>query len=122
MQGIKSGTMVLIGSVAGDRGRQSNYIYGTAKGCVSIFAQGLRNRLYKYGVNVITVKPGLTDTPMTDGMNKDGILWSSPDKVAQDIVRAIRKNKSIVYSPSYWRFIMFVIRNIPEIIFKKLSL
>lgn len=122
METLKKGCIVVVSSVAGDRGRQSNYIYGSAKGAVSLFAQGLRNRLFKHGINVITVKPGFVDTPMTDGMNKDGPLWSSPERVASDIVTAIDKNRSTVYTPGFWRLIMLVIQHIPDFIFKRLSL
>ncbi len=122
MESSKQGTIVVISSVAGDRGRQSNYVYGSAKGAVSLFAQGLRNRLFKSGINVITVKPGFVDTPMTDGMNKKGLLWSQPDRVADDIVTAITKKRTIVYTPRFWQLIMLIIKHIPEFIFKRLSL
>jgi len=116
-----SGTIAVIGSVAGDRGRQSNYVYGAAKGMLAIFLQGLRNRLHKHGVNVLTIKPGFVDTPMTAAFNK-GALWASPDQVAARIVLAIDKGWDIVYVPGFWRPIMFIIRSIPERMFKRLSL
>lgn len=116
------GNIIFISSVAGDRGRQSNYIYGSAKGGLSIFAQGLRNRLVKVGVNVITIKPGFVDTPMTYGMNLPKRLVASPDKVAEDIYKAVKKNKSIVYTPWFWKPLMLIIKSIPESIFKKLNL
>lgn len=115
------GTIAVISSVAGDRGRQSNYIYGSSKGALSIFLQGLRNRLYPCGVNVITIKPGFVDTPMTDGMKK-GILFTNPETIAKGILTAIKKRKDIVYLPYFWRWIMTVINLIPESIFKKLKL
>ncbi len=115
------GSIVAISSVAGDRGRQSNYVYGTAKGAVSIFMQGLRNRLSKKGINVITIKPGFVDTPMTADFKK-GALWASPDDIAKGILSAIEKGKNEVYLPSFWWLIMLVIKSIPEFIFKKLSL
>lgn len=115
------GTIAVIGSVAGDRGRQSNYIYGTAKGGLSIFLQGLRNRLHKRGVQVLTIKPGFVDTPMTASFKK-GFLWASPDTIARGIERAISHKKDEVYLPGWWAAIMLVIRNIPERVFKSLAL
>jgi short-subunit dehydrogenase len=117
----RSGTIAVISSVAGDRGRQSNYVYGSAKALVSAFLSGLRQRLSKSGVAVITVKPGFVDTPMTAAFPK-GPLWAKPDKVAADIVRAIDTSASVVYVPGFWRLIMFVIRSIPEGIFRRLKL
>lgn len=115
------GSIAVISSVAGDRGRQSNYIYGTAKGALSIFLQGLRNRLYKSGVQVLTIKPGFVDTPMTAAFPK-GPLWATPEKVASDIEKAIGKGKDELYTPGFWYLIMAIIRSIPEFIFKRLSL
>jgi decaprenylphospho-beta-D-erythro-pentofuranosid-2-ulose 2-reductase len=116
-----SGCIAVISSVAGDRGRQSNYVYGAAKGGLSIFLQGLRNRLSKTGICVLTIKPGFVITPMTADFKK-GILWAQPKKVANDIVSAIRKRKNVLYVPWFWRWIMLIIRNIPESIFKRMSL
>jgi hypothetical protein len=115
------GSIAVIGSVAGDRGRQSNYIYGTAKGAVALFLQGLRQRLYKSGVHVLTVKPGFIDTPMTNQFSK-GLLWSRPEAVARAIDAGIRKRRSVIYVPAYWRLIMAVIRSIPEVIMKRVVL
>jgi short-subunit dehydrogenase len=115
------GTLAVIGSVAGDRGRQSNYVYGTAKGMLAIFLQGLRNRLHRRGVNVLTIKPGFVDTPMTAGFEK-GPLWASPEQVASRIIVAIDKGWDVVYAPAFWRLIMLVITTIPERVFKRLSL
>ncbi len=117
----KRGCIAVISSVAGDRGRQSNYIYGTAKSATTTLLQGLRNRLYPFGINVITVKPGFVDTPMTAKMKK-GFLFASPEAVAKGIHRAIDKNKSVVYLPFFWRWIMLIIIHIPEFIFKRLKL
>ena len=118
----ESGVIAVIGSVAGDRGRQSNYVYGSAKAMVASFCSGLRQRLFKSGVHVITVKPGFVDTPMTRDFKK-GILWATPEKVARDIVQACDSpTRSVVYTPSFWAFIMLVIQHIPEMIFKKLKL
>ncbi|MBL4868640.1 MAG: SDR family oxidoreductase [Pseudomonadales bacterium] len=117
----QEGTIAVISSVAGDRGRQSNYIYGTAKAAVSTFTQGLRNRLAKSDVNVLTIKPGFVDTPMTADFDK-GALWASPDTVAGEIFKAINRGKDIIYTPFFWRYIMIIIKAIPEILFKKLKL
>lgn len=115
------GSIAVIGSVAGDRGRQSNYVYGTAKGAVSIFLQGLRNRLSKANVQVLTIKPGFVDTPMTAAFKK-GALWASPDAVAAGILKGIENRKNEIYTPFFWRWIMAIICSVPESIFKKLSL
>lgn len=117
----RHGSIAVIGSVAGDRGRQSNYVYGTAKGALGIFLQGLRNRLHKSGVQVLTIKPGFVDTPMTAAFPK-GPLWATPEKVAVDIEKAIEKNRDVLYTPGFWWLIMSVITAVPETIFKKLSL
>ncbi|MCP3871007.1 MAG: SDR family oxidoreductase [Gammaproteobacteria bacterium] len=116
-----SGTIAVLSSVAGDRGRQSNYLYGTAKGALSLFLQGLRNRLYPSQVNVITIKPGFVDTPMTDTFPK-GLLWAQPERVAADIYKGINKGRDIIYTPFFWRYLMWVIKAIPEPLFKRLSL
>ena len=117
----KKGGLIGISSVAGDRGRQSNYLYGAAKGGLSLFLQGLRNRLATTPVHVLTVKPGFVDTPMPQDL--DGLfLVAPPAKVADDIVRAYEKKKNVLYTPFFWRWIMLLIRSIPERIFKKLKL
>lgn len=117
----KSGSLAVISSVAGDRGRQSNYLYGTAKAAVSTFLQGLRNRLSKSGVQVLTIKPGFVDTPMTAEFDK-GPLWATPELVANDIIKAINKGRNTLYTPWFWLGIMTIIKAVPEFIFKKLSL
>ena len=117
----KQGTIAVISSVAGDRGRQSNYVYGTAKGALSIFLQGLRNRLYKSGVQVLTVKPGFVDTPMTASFKK-GALWATPDAIASSIYSAIERRRDVIYAPFFWFWIMAIIKLIPERIFKNLKL
>lgn len=117
----RHGTIAVIGSVAGERGRQSNYVYGSAKGMLAIFLQGLRNRLHKSGVKVVTIKPGFVDTPMTATFPK-GPLWATPEQVAQAIVKAMDRGSAVLYTPFFWRGIMAIIRAIPEAIFKKLSL
>jgi len=118
----KSGVIAVISSVAGDRGRGSNYVYGTAKAGVSAFLQGLRNRLSKAGVSVITIKPGFVDTPMTAHIDKKGPLFVGPEVIAKGIYQAILNKKDVVYLPAFWFGIMSLIIHIPESIFKKLSL
>ena len=122
MQQQGSGTIAVISSVAGDRGRPSNYVYGTSKAMVTTFLQGLRARLFKYNVNVLTIKPGFVDTPMTDSIDKSGPLWAQPEDIAEGIAHAIASGKSEVYLPRFWGLIMFIIKSIPEFIFKRLSL
>ena len=116
------GTLAVISSVAGDRGRQSNYIYGAAKAGLNVFAQGLRNRLDRAGVNVLVIKPGFVDTPMTAEFAAKGLLWATPERVASDIYKAIVQGRHTVYTPWFWRWIMLGIRCIPEVLFKRLSL
>jgi len=116
-----SGTIAVITSVAGDRGRRPNYVYGAAKGGLSIFLQGLRSRLHPFGVRVVTIKPGPVDTPMTAHMAKTP-LFTNPARVAGDIFRQLTKGRAdIVYSPWYWRWIMLMLRMVPESRFKKMS-
>jgi len=116
-----SGSIAVISSPAGDRGRQSNYIYGTAKGALSIFLQGLRNRMAKSNVHILTIKPGFVDTPMTKDFKK-GFLWVSPEVISKGIYKAIKKKKEVVYLPFFWLFIMLIIKSTPEKIFKHLKL
>lgn|SRR5487761_13228 len=117
----RRGYICAVSSVAGDRGRQSNIIYCAAKGGLSIYLQGLRNRLHHYGVQVITVKPGFVDTAMTYG--RPGLfLVSSPQAVAEGILKAIRKKKDVVYVPRFWRGVMLAVRLIPEPVFKRMRL
>jgi decaprenylphospho-beta-D-erythro-pentofuranosid-2-ulose 2-reductase len=116
-----SGTLAVISSVAGDRGRMSNYLYGSSKAGLSAFLGGLRNRVDREGVTVLTIKPGPTKTAMTANMPKNE-KFADPESVAESIVSAIDKRKDILYVPFQWQPIMFIIRNIPERIFKKLNL
>jgi short-subunit dehydrogenase len=118
----KQGCIAVIGSVAGDRGRQSNYVYGTAKAAVTTFLQGLRNRLAPAGVQVLTIKPGFVDTPMTAAFEKKGPLWAQPEQVARAIIKAVDGGRNQVYVPWFWWGIMMIIRHIPEFIFKRLRL
>lgn len=116
-----SGLIVGISSVAGDRGRQSNYVYGSAKGAFSLFLQGLRSRLCKHGVRVVTVKPGFMDTKMTFG--KPGLfLVASPEQAAAAIVKGMNGKSDVLYVPWFWRWIMLIIKSIPEPIFKRMKL
>lgn len=117
----KKGTIIIVSSVAGERGRQSNYTYGSAKAGLTAYASGLRNRLFKSGVHVLTVKPGFVDTPMTYGMNLPKLLTASPQKVGKDIYEAAIKRKNVLYTAFYWRWIMCVVRSIPEFVFKRLK-
>jgi short-subunit dehydrogenase len=118
----RAGMIVVISSVAGDRGRQSNYVYGSAKALVTAFTSGLRQRLYPLGVAVITIKPGFVDTPMTAAFPK-GPLWAKPQRIAAGIVSAIdRGSATVLYLPSFWRLIMLIIRSIPETVFRRLKL
>ncbi len=117
----KSGFIIGIASVAGDRGRQSNYVYGAAKGALSLYLQGLRNRLCANGVRVITIKPGFVDTGMTYGL--PGLfLVASPHSIGECIVSSLNKSADIVYLPWFWRYIMLIIKHIPEPIFKRMKL
>jgi short-subunit dehydrogenase len=118
----RCGCIAAITSVAGDRGRRSNYVYGSAKGGLSLFLQGLRSRLYPAGVRVITIKPGPVRTPMTDDV-PTAVQLGDPRRVASDIVRALAgRSPDILYTPPLWRFIMAAIRLIPEGLFKRLPL
>ncbi len=116
------GFIIGIGSVSGERGRQSNYFYGAAKGAFGIYLSGLRNRLAKHQVHVITVLPGFIDTKMTSGMGLPALLTASTEQVAVDIFKAYRKSKNIIYTRWFWRWIMAIIKAIPEPLFKRLSL
>lgn len=111
------GTLAVISSVAGDRGRKSNYVYGASKAGLDAFLSGLRNRCDRAGVQVLTIKPGFVATPMTAHVPKNR-LFASPDRVAGDILSAVRKRKDVVYVPWFWRPIMAIIKAVPERIFK----
>ncbi len=117
-----SGFLAAVSSVAGDRGRQSNYHYGAAKAALSVFLSGLQNRLHKRGVSVTTIKPGFLDTKMTWGLDLPARMVTDPEYAAGIAVRAILKRRGVVYVPEKWRLIMLIIRHIPGVIFKRLSL
>lgn len=114
------GCLAVISSVAGDRGRASNAIYGAAKAAVSAYASALRQRLNSHGIDVLTVKPGFVDTPMTADIGRKGVLWAKPDRIAAGILRAIRRRRTVVYLPWFWRPIMITIRLLPEFVFRRL--
>ncbi|RFP87354.1 SDR family NAD(P)-dependent oxidoreductase [Rhodobacteraceae bacterium 63075] len=115
------GSIVGVGSVAGDRGRLGNYVYGAAKAGFATYLSGLRNRLGREGVHVMTVKPGPVDTAMTWGLGPQPFM-TTPDTVARDILKGLRKGRNVVYTAGIWRWVMLVIRMIPEPIFKKMSI
>jgi decaprenylphospho-beta-D-erythro-pentofuranosid-2-ulose 2-reductase len=121
MCGAGSGFLVGVGSVAGDRGRQSNYVYGSAKGALAVYLQGLRNRLWRHGVRVVTVKPGFVDTAMTYGL-PGMFLVAPPERVGEAVARAVDRGRDVVYVPWFWRWVMLVIRLLPERVFKRLRL
>lgn len=116
------GVLAVICSVAGDRGRRSNYLYGAAKAAVSTFCEGLRGRLFRAGAHVITIKPGFVDTPMTAGLKLPGLLVATPDEVARRIVSGIERRVCTLYAPGYWALIMLIIKSIPQPIFRRLKL
>lgn len=117
-----SGALVGISSVAGDRGRATNYVYGSAKAGFTAFLSGLRNRLAKQGVHVVTVLPGFVATQMTEGMDLPSKLTAEPSEVADAIARAVERKKDVIYVRPVWRLIMLIIRNIPERIFKGMKI
>ena len=120
-EGTKQGVLAVISSVAGDRGRKSNYIYGTSKAALTVMLEGVRNRIDRAGVRVLTIKPGFVATAMTAHLPR-GPLFASPKQVAKGILKAVAQRKDVVYLPGFWRPIMLLIRHLPESIFKKLNL
>jgi decaprenylphospho-beta-D-erythro-pentofuranosid-2-ulose 2-reductase len=118
----RSGSIGVITSVAGDRGRPSNYTYGAAKSAVSRFCEGLSVRLLKSGVSLTDIRPGFVDTPMTKGIALPALLLSTPENVAGRIVTGIERGTPVLYVPRFWAFIMFAIRTIPVFIFRRMSL
>jgi decaprenylphospho-beta-D-erythro-pentofuranosid-2-ulose 2-reductase len=117
-----NGVIAVIGSVAGDRGRASNYLYGAAKAAIDTYASGLRVRLFKSGVHVLTIKPGFVATSMTANLNLPARLTATPERVARDIQNAISKRRDVLYTPWFWRWIMLIIRWIPALIFNRMKL
>ena len=120
-EAAKRGTIAVISSVAGDRGRKSNYVYGASKGGLNVFLDGVRNRIDRAGVQVLTIKPGFVATPMTAHLQQNA-LFAQPGEVARHILGAIGGGKDVVYAPPFWRWIMLVVRSLPERIFKKMNL
>jgi decaprenylphospho-beta-D-erythro-pentofuranosid-2-ulose 2-reductase len=117
-----SGTIAVITSVAGDRGRRSNYLYGAAKGGMQRLLEGLRHRLYAHGVQVLDIRPGFVASRMTDHLPRGGPLWAEPDRVAADIVRAVERRRAVLYTPWFWRPILAVVRLLPRPLFHRSSL
>jgi len=122
MQQAGRGTLALIGSVAGDRGRKSNYTYGAAKGMVNRYAQGLQHRLAATSVKVILIKPGPTETPMTAKLSSVGVAMAAVEEVAQTIVTGIEAGKLVIYAPAKWALIMMIIRHLPRFVFNKMNI
>jgi decaprenylphospho-beta-D-erythro-pentofuranosid-2-ulose 2-reductase len=122
LESQRHGVLAVISSVAGDRGRGSNYVYGSAKAALSAFCEGLRARLFKAGAHVLTIKPGFVATPMTEGMPLPGPLVATPEKVSDDIVKAVERKKDVLYTPWFWSIIMLIIRSVPGFLFKRTSL
>lgn len=123
MQAAGRGSIAVIGSVAGDRGRQSNYVYGSAKAGLAAFTLGLRHRLWPAGVKVMLIKPGFVDTPMTAAIpGRGGPLWASPAQVARDIHKALAAPPAVLYTPWFWRWIMLIIRLVPDAVFRRTRL
>ncbi len=122
MERQRSGTMIVLSSVAGDRGRQSNFIYGSAKAGLTAYLSGLRNHMFSRKVHVLTVKPGFMDTKMTEGLPLNPALMATPRQAAEEIYTAYKKKKNTAYVLPVWSIVMLIIKNIPEFIFKKLKL
>lgn len=121
MEKQQRGTIAVMSSVAGDRGRKSLYVYGAAKAALNTFLAGLRGRLSAAGVAVVTIKPGFVDTPMTAHLPKN-FLFVPPERIARDVHRAMTHGGAVVYSPGFWRYIMLLLRAIPDPIFRKLPI
>lgn len=122
MESRKSGLIIGISSVAGERGRQSNFIYGSAKAGFSTYLGGLRNYLFHHGVHVLTVKPGFARTKMTEGLPLNPALTATPKQIARDVLKAADNKKNVLYTLWMWRYIMCIIRTVPESVFKKLRM
>ena len=118
MQKANSGTLAVIGSAAGDRGRKSNYVYGAAKGLLARYVQGLQHRLANSKVEVVLIKPGPTDTPMTAHLKQSGAKLAAVDRVAREIVCGIENGRRVVYTPKIWAIIMLIIRHLPYFVFR----
>lgn len=122
MQQANQGALAIIGSVAGDRGRKSNYVYGAAKGLVTRYTQGLQHRLASTHVNIVLIKPGPTGTPMTSHLKQQGMGLANVENVAQRIVKGINQGQPVVYAPAKWWLIMMIIRHLPRFIFNRMDI
>lgn len=118
----RNGALLVVGSVAGDRGRRSNYVYGATKGGLARLVEGIAHRLAPHGARAVIVKPGFVDTPMTAHIARKGPLWAKPEQIAQTIVAASETGGPVVYTPWFWRPIMLIIRHLPTAIFNKLNI
>ena len=118
----RSGSLLVIGSVAGDRGRCSNYVYGASKAGLGVLVEGIAHRLARAGGRAVLIKPGFVDTPMTASFTKKGLLWAKPEAVAIVVDRAVEKGGPVVYAPKFWRAIMLIIRHIPAFVFNKVNI
>jgi decaprenylphospho-beta-D-erythro-pentofuranosid-2-ulose 2-reductase len=117
----RSGVLAVITSVAGDRGRKSNFLYGAAKGGLQRLLEGLRHRLHAAGVQVLDIRPGFVSTRMTEHLPRGGPLWAEPDKVAGDILRAVERRRAVLYTPWFWRLILLIVRSLPRPLFHRTS-
>jgi short-subunit dehydrogenase len=118
----RTGALLVIGSVAGDRGRRSNFIYGATKGGLARVVEGIAHSLAPFGARAVLIKPGFVDTPMTASITKKGLLWAQPEQVARVIAAAARRGGPIVYAPAFWRLIMLIVRHLPTFIFNRLNI
>jgi len=116
------GTLIVLGSVAGDRGRRANFVYGAAKAGLEALVTGISHRFAGNGPRAVIIKPGPTATPMTEGMKRDGLLWSTPEQVARQIYKSAKSGGPVAYAPSFWRYVMLIIRNIPNTIFNRMDI
>jgi short-subunit dehydrogenase len=121
-EGQGRGVLAVITSVAGERGRQSNFVYGAAKGGLQRFLEGLRHRLHPAGVTVLDIRPGFVATPMTRHLDPAGPLWAKPERVAADIARAVERRRAVLYTPGFWRWIMLIVRALPRPLFHRTKL
>ncbi|QTL05353.1 SDR family oxidoreductase [Aquabacter sp. L1I39] len=121
-EAAKAGTLAVITSVAGDRGRQSNYVYGAAKGGLQLYLEGLRHRLWAAGVRVVDIRPGFVATRMTAHLPQGGPLWATPERVAADMDKAIRRGSAVLYTPWFWRIILLIVRALPRPLFHRSKL
>jgi decaprenylphospho-beta-D-erythro-pentofuranosid-2-ulose 2-reductase len=120
-QAQQGGALAVVSSVAGDRGRKSNYVYGASKGALNIFLEGMRNRIDRDGVQVLTIKPGFVDTPMTAHVAHNA-LFATPDQVARGLLKAVEQRRDVAYLPWFWAWIMLLVRAIPRSRFKKMNM